>query len=108
MPFTDKQFEEFLKAMDTREMLVRIDENTKNFHQHLNKRLDDHIAQDYTDHGTVGKSVTKAHERIDEAREELDEKLSKSLAFQNKLLGAILLLVFLVPILANWWFKKGQ
>lgn len=70
MPFTDKQFDEFIKAMDTREMLVRIDENTKNFHANITKRLDDHIAGDYVEHGTQKQNVAKAHDRVDKIETE--------------------------------------
>ena len=66
MAFTDEQFDKLMKAIDTREMLIRIDENTKNFHQNISRRLDEHIAQDYIEHGSNQKAVHKAHERVDE------------------------------------------
>ncbi|MBX4189792.1 hypothetical protein KW791_00620 [Candidatus Parcubacteria bacterium] len=65
MPFTDDQFKEFIKAMDTREMLIRIDENTKNFHQSIGRRLDDHINEDLKELGVHTRDIEKSHIRID-------------------------------------------
>ncbi len=74
MPFTDDQFKQFLSGvMDNqsqRDMLIRIDENTKGFR----KEFEGHLLTDASSFAKLEQSASKLHERIDE-REKFDQSL---------------------------------
>lgn len=74
MAFTDEQFNRFMDALigsqEQRDLLIRIDENTKNFR----KEFEGHLLSDAANFSKLEQSTTKLHERIDE-REKFDQKL---------------------------------
>lgn len=61
MPLNDEQFERLMKNLDMRDMLIRIDENTKN----MGKNFDEHKKDDASASALVGQSLAKVHVRID-------------------------------------------
>ena len=85
--FTDEQFKEFIKILDTREMLIRIDENTKN----NQKMFQEHLIQDAGDFALINSSVGKVHDRLD-----------KHSTFQNQVMGAIAVATFIIPIIISF------
>lgn len=107
---SDEQFIKLFEGMmDNKkfwELLIRIDENTKN---HA-KELASHAADDIAKFALSKASMDALHTRLDKTKSDLAEdqkavreKLDKSLGFQNKMLGAILLAAFVVPILVQFW-----
>ena len=67
MPFTEDQFERFLKALDTRELLIRIDENTK----HFRKDYEEHVKENHEKFGQQKLSIDSAHKRLDNQLNEM-------------------------------------
>jgi len=65
MPFTDDQFKDFMKIMDHRDLLIRIDENTKNYQKAMIEKMDAHIEQDLIQFVQLNKSQEAAHRRLD-------------------------------------------
>lgn len=61
MPLTEEQFKEFMQAMGSRDLLIRIDENTKN-HRQL---FDAHTQQDTVEFSKLEQSTNAVHERLD-------------------------------------------
>lgn len=98
MPLTDEQFTKFIESTNETkkwlELLIRIDENTKNH----SKQLSDHAIDDIGKFALAKQSSDKLHERLDKYKEDVD----KSFGFQNKVMGGIAVLVFIVPIMIAW------
>lgn len=90
-PFTDSQFEKFLQALDTRELLIRIDENTKNFHENFKK----HEIDNSEDFGIQKQAINKSHERIDI----FEGQMSK---FKGMVIGVTSLATILLAALQVW------
>jgi len=74
MPLTEDQFNRFIEVItgnqQQRDLLIRIDENTKNFR----REFESHLTQDASNFGKLEQSATALHERIDE-RESFDQRL---------------------------------
>lgn len=97
-----KLFEGVMDNKRSWELLIRIDENTKNH----TKELATHTADDVGKFALAKASMDALHARMDKTKVELSidqeaikTKLDKSLEFQNKMLGAILVSAFAVPII---------
>ena len=95
MAFTEDQFTKLW------ELVIRIDENTKN----NAKYMDEHTRDDIAQFALSNKSVDAVHTRLDKIKAELEtEKVSvrkewdKAIGFQNKMMGAIAVMVFVIPI----------
>lgn len=93
MPFTDEQFKKFMEVLDMREMLIRIDENTKNFHLLFN----DHKAVDASEFAIQRQSIAKAHERVDVVSDQVKQ-------FKWMLAGGCIL-ISTVVFVANFYFS---
>ena len=90
MEMSDEQFKRLLETIALRDMIIRIDENTKNSHDNFQK----HEADDAAFQLLVTKTVDKVHTRLDTAKIEIDNYYR----VQNRLMGGIAALVFIVPI----------
>lgn len=64
---SDEQFKEFLKVFELRDLIVRIDENTKNF----TKSFEDHKREDHENAATNSKSLEKVHTRVDSVNDSM-------------------------------------
>lgn len=102
MPFSDEQFTKLWESM------IRIEENTKNNY----RQLTEHIAEDIGKFAVGSEAVKAVHTRLDKMKTDLEvEKHSvrvewdRAIGFQNKMMGAIAMMVFFVP-LAIAFFKK--
>lgn len=102
MAFTEDQFQRLL------EMVIRIDENTKN----NAKFMDDHTRDDIAQFALSNKAVEAVHSRLDKIKTELEvEKKAvkvewdRAIGFQNKLMGAIAVLVFIIPFVVKFLFN---
>lgn len=71
MALTDEQFKQFMDGIQQTqkfwELLIRIDENTKNYH----KAHDAHIQDDAAQFGIFRQSLEKVHLRVDEVKKEV-------------------------------------
>ena len=101
------QFKEFMEALLQAnrhwELLIRIDENTKNLRDAMNK----HVSEDSAEFAVTKQSLTKVHERIDNIKKDfavdmksieiqisaVDDQLKK---FKNRVIGAMILATFIV------------
>lgn len=99
MAFSDEQFNKLW------ELVIRIDENTKN----QSKIIDNHMKEDISNMAISNKSVEAVHGRLDRIKNDLDLKdkairteWDRAIGFQNKLMGAIAVLVFVVPIVVSF------
>ena len=88
----DNQFKELLEVLSMRDMLIRIDENTKN----ARKDFEEHKMEDARNFAILEKSVEKVHGRLD-----------INSAFQNKALGAIALATIVIPIVVAIIFRSA-
>ena len=88
MAFTDEQFKQFMNAIDIKELVIRIDENTKNFH----KNFEDHVKQDHENYAIHKASLEKMHVRIDG----LDSENKKA---KNLFVGGLTVITVLVGMI---------
>lgn len=86
MPLDNEQFERLMKNLDMRDMLIRIDENTKN----MSKNFDDHKKDDAAASALVGQSLAKVHVRIDSVGTEMA-------SIKNRIIGGF----FVATLLAS-------
>lgn len=98
MPFSDDQFQKLW------ELVIRIDENTKN----QSKEIATHLADDTYRFNLIKQTTDAIDMRIDKLKMDvLDDRASvknifdKAVAFQNKLMGAIAVCTFTVPIVVG-------
>ena len=105
MPFTDEQFVKLIDSIGENkkqwELLIRIDENTKNHSKELNA----HAADDIAKFALSKQSTDALHMRLDKVKNDLElqrdlvkKDFDRAIAWQNKMMGAIAVLVFAVPI----------
>lgn len=104
MPLEESKFEKL------NDMLIRIDENTKNFRTEFGE----HRTSDATEFSSLKQSNIKVHERLDKLKEDMkgdflkqSEETRNSSGFQNKVMGAICLITFIIPLIVAWYLKKG-
>lgn len=83
---SDEQFGALMKSLELRDMIVRIDENTKN----MRANFDDHKKEDAAATALMTSSVTKLHTRIDGVGEEMA-------SIKNRIIGGF----FVATIVAS-------
>lgn len=110
MEMTDGQFKQFLDGVTQNqkhwEMLIRIDENTKN----MNSSIQKHFIDDVSEFSIHKASLSKVHERIDVFKESfqkeiqtVDDKIStvdeSVKSIKNKVVGAAVIMTVLLSSL---------
>lgn len=101
MPLSEEQFKKLTEILDMRELIIRIDENTKN----SQASFLDHAAKDVAEFALVKRSAEKLHERMDVFKEDVRDDMAKATGFQNRLIGAFGLATVGIPIIIAVFFK---
>lgn len=86
MPLSDEQFGNLMKTLESRDLIIRIDENTKN----MRANFDDHKKEDAAAQALVTQSLSKIHTRIDGVSDDMK-------AIRNRIIGGF----FVATILAS-------
>lgn len=86
MPLSDEQFGNLLKTLESRDLIIRIDENTKN----MRVNFDEHKKEDAANNALMTQSLGKMHNRIDSVGTEIA-------SIKNRVIGGF----FVATLLAS-------
>lgn len=100
----------FVNLVVMNEMLIRIDENVKSY----KSDFIEHKISDIAEFTFLRNSINEIRDKLDKFKEDAKKdivqqttKQDKQIAFQNRLMGAIAIIAFVVPIVVALWSQTG-